>query len=67
MQDPKGGRTGQLGSNHEVAAAAAAAADDDGGGDGNNDNHLFSAHIISSWFSSVFNNTQKSLTKNKQE
>jgi hypothetical protein len=35
-----GGRTGQLGSNHRVAAVA----------DDNNDNHLLSAHIMSSWF-----------------
>jgi len=66
MHDPKGGRTGQLGSNHEVAVVAAIDDNDDGGGEGNNDN-LFSTHIISSWFSSVFNNTQKSLTKNKHE
>jgi len=49
-----GGRTGQLGSNHRVAAVADD--DDDGGGDDNNDNHLLSAHIMSPWFSSVFNN-----------
>jgi hypothetical protein len=53
-----GERRGQLHSNHKVAAAA-----DDDGADDNNDNHLFSAHIMSSWFSSLFNNTQKSLTK----
>jgi hypothetical protein len=50
-----GGRAGQLGLNHEVAAIAAA--DDDG--ESNNENHLFSAHIKPSLFSSAFNNTQK--------
>lgn len=46
-----GGRAGQLGSKHRVAVVA------DDGGDDNNDYHLLSAHIMSSWFSSVFNNT----------
>jgi hypothetical protein len=48
-----GGRARQLGLNHEVAAV------DNDDGESNNDNHLLSAHIKPSLFSSAFNNTQK--------
>jgi hypothetical protein len=59
-----GGTTSQPGSNHNVAAIADNN-DNDGGVD-NNDNHLFSAHIMTSWFYYIVSN-KKLLTKDKQK